>query len=103
MLSYDASMQIAALTPRQDRLEGAIAAALRNRSTRSDLRSTVTQLVDLFRLQSVPPETGVMRIRTVAVRASVALAQSDMAAGDSAAERVAMVVRWATERYDRGD
>ena len=103
MFWHDRSMQITALTPRQDRLEGAIAEALRTRSTRSELRSMVTQLVDLFRLQDVPAEEGVMRIRTVAARASVALAQSDVAAGDAAAERVAMVVKWAAERYHRGD
>ena len=103
MYSYDAPMQVEALTPRQDRLEAAIASALRNQSTRSELRSNVIQLVDLFRLQGVPPEEGVMRVRSMAVRATIALVGSDLAAGDAAAERVSMVERWAIERYRRVD
>ena len=103
MLHNDWSTETTELTPRQDRLESAIVVALQTRSTRSELRSAVTQLVDLFRLQHVPAETGVLRIRSIAVRASAALAQSDPAAGDAAAEQVGMVVRWATDRYWRRD
>lgn len=107
MSPYQASIQTPALTPRQDRLESAMAAALRNRSTRSDLRTSVVKLVDLFRLQGIPPEAGITRVRTVAAHAAAAMPSvADLggeAAGDAPEERVALVVGWATERYHRAD
>lgn len=107
MFSHDTSIQSPAMTPRQDRLEGAIAAALRNRGTRSELRTVVGQLIDLFRLQGIPPEIGIMRVRMVAARATEAMGglpgAGDEAAGDAPEERVALVVRWASERYHRAD
>ena len=103
MLLDTASTPAALLTPRQDRLEGAIAYALRTYSTRSELREAVHRLVDLFRLQGVSPESGVMRIRELAMRGTLAMTDSSSAAGDAPAERVASVVEWARRRYERHD
>jgi hypothetical protein len=68
----------------------------------------VRELVDLFRLQGIPAERGVTRIRTVAMRATVMMSDADPAAddasaGEAPAERIAMIVQWAAQRYRRND
>jgi hypothetical protein len=91
------------LTPRQDRLESAIARVLRARGTRSELREVVYQLADLFRLQGVPPAQGIMRIEDVATRASLTATDIGQAVGDAPADRLTLIARWATHRYSRAD
>lgn len=91
------------LTPRQNRLEGAIVRALLARGTRSELRGAVHQLVDLFRLQGIALEEGVEHIRAVAMRATMMMADTSTSVGDTPAERVASIVQWARQRYGRCD
>lgn len=92
------------LTPRQDRLEAAILHGIRTRTTRSELRESVQHLVDLFRLQGVPAEDGVNRVQVLAARATMDSGQGQQdAAGDTPAERMALVVQWARRRYGRAD
>ena len=89
------------LTPRQDRLEAAIVRVLRSNGTRSELRELVQQYADVARAQSIPPERVIATVKALAQRAS--LASEGTPAGDSAAERVAMMIRWCTARYYRAD
>jgi hypothetical protein len=103
MFPEDVSIHTTVLTPRQDRLERAIAMAMRRRSPRSALRASVQQLVDLFRLQEVPPERGVTRIRALVARAALAAGPDDSPAELALDERLALVVQWATQRYHRAD
>jgi hypothetical protein len=92
------------LTPRQDRIEAAIEKVLRAGGTRSELRELVNQFADLARLQGTPPEHAIGRIKTVAMRASTALADVPApAVGDSVTDRMAMIVRWCASRYFRAD
>lgn len=89
------------LTPRQDRLEAAIVRVLRAGGTRSELRELVQQYADAARAQQIPPERAIATVKALAQRA--ALASEGTAAGDSAPERVAMMIRWCTARYYRAD
>jgi hypothetical protein len=89
------------LTPRQDRIEAAIDRVVRAGGTRTELRDLVYQYADLARVQGIAPERALVAVKRLVERASVALNGS--AAGDSAAERLALVVRWCTARYYRAD
>ncbi|MFL5605929.1 MAG: hypothetical protein ACJ8AD_05750 [Gemmatimonadaceae bacterium] len=89
------------LTPRQDRIEAAIDRVLRAGGTRTELRDLVYQYADLARVQGIAPERALVAMKGLVERSSVALNGS--AAGDSAAERLALVVRWCMARYYRAD
>ena len=89
------------LTPRQDRIEAAIDRVLRAGGTRTELRELVYQYTDLARVQGIAPERALIGMKRIVERASLAVNGS--AAGDSAAERLALVVRWCTARYYRAD
>ena len=94
----------AALTPRQDRLEAAIVAALRANGTRSELRELVDRLSDLFRMTSVPLEHAIGAVRALGIRAAPdMLAQGSTVVGESPDDRMLMMVRWCSLRYLRGD
>jgi hypothetical protein len=103
MFSESVSATLPLLTPRQDRLEAAVVQALRARGTRNELREAVYQLVDLFRLQRIPPAPGIARITDVAVRAARGSTNTEGAPGDSTIDRLTLIARWATLRYSRGD
>jgi hypothetical protein len=89
------------LTPRQDRIEAALDRVLRAGGTRTELRELVYQYADLARVQGIAPERALIAVKRIVERASLAV--SGGAAGDSAAERLALVVRWCTARYYRAD
>lgn len=92
------------LTPRQDRIEAAIQRVLRAGGTRSELRELVHQFADLARLQGIPPERAIARVEEVAARAAdVMVPRAVVAVGDSASDRLAMIVQWCTARYFRAD
>ena len=92
------------LTPRQDRIEASIERVLRARGTRSELRDLVDQFADLARLLDIPAERAVARLKMVAMRAGSAMGEpTTVAVGDTAADRMAMVVRWCAARYFRAD
>lgn len=98
------SISAPALTPRQDRIEASVERVLRNGGTRSELRELVEQFADLARLQGLPPERAVSRIKAVAMRAAMAMAhEPDPPVGDSPSDRIAMIVRWCASRYYRAD
>ena len=90
------------LTPRQDRIDATIERVLRARGTRSELRTAVYEFADLARLQGVSPERAVAQLKTIAMRAAPMLSIEEYA-GDSPADRMAMIVRWCTQRYFRVD
>ncbi len=92
------------LTPRQDRIEAQMVAVLRRGGTRSSLRVVVDELADYARLQGISPEGALTIVRSVAQQAGPEMdARGDSAVGDSAADRVAMMVRWFKSRYHRAD
>ena len=92
------------LTPRQDRIEAQMVAVLRRGGTRSSLRAVVDEFADYARLQGIPPERALTVVRSVAQQAGPEMAaRGDSAVGDSAADRVAMMVRWFKSRYHRAD
>jgi hypothetical protein len=92
------------LTPRRDRIEAQMVAVLRRGGTRSSLRAVVDEFADLARLQGIPAESALSVVRSAAQRAGPELAaRDDSAVGDSAADRVAMMVRWFKSRYNRAD
>jgi hypothetical protein len=92
------------LTPRQDRIEMALIRVLASGGTRSELRNVVDRFADLLRLQSVPCERAIGAMRSVALKA-LDSAPFDVASavGDAPADRLAMISRWCTARYARGD
>lgn len=92
------------LTPRQDRLEAQMVAVLRRGGTRSSLRVVVDEFADFARLQGIPSESALNLVRTVAQRAGPEMAaRGESAVGDSAADRIALMVRWFKSRYYRAD
>lgn len=98
------SISASALTPRQDRIEASVERVLRSGGTRSELRELVEQFADLTRLQGLPPERAVSRIKAVAMRAAMTMThESEPAVGDSLTDRIAMIVRWCASRYYRAD
>jgi hypothetical protein len=92
------------LPSRQDRIEASIVRVLRAGGTRSALRELVYQFADLARIGGVPPELAVDRINAVAMRAVRGMGDPAAAVvGDSAADRISMIVRWCAARYHRAD
>jgi hypothetical protein len=91
------------LTPRQDQLEASIERVLRAGGTRNQLRELVYQYADYGRIQQIPPERVIGMVKAVAMRAASSAAMASQAAGESMAERLAMIVRWCTARYYRVD
>lgn len=91
------------LTPRQDRIESTIERVLRAGGTRSELREAVYQFADHARMQQVPPERAIMRLKAVAMRALPGRERVPDAVGESMADRLVMIVRWCTARYYRVD
>jgi ribosomal protein S28E/S33 len=94
----------ALLTPRQDRIEATITRVLRSGGTRSSLRAAVDQYVDLLRAQGVPGEVAIVRLEALAEQATSSVAVGGpVSVGDSAADRIGMIVRWCARRYYRAD
>jgi hypothetical protein len=92
------------LTPRQDRLEAQMVAVLRRGGTRSSLRVVVDEFADFARLRGIPAESALGVVRSAAQRAGPEMAaRGDSVVGDSAADRIAMMVRWFKSRYERAD
>ena len=92
------------LTPRQDRIEASIVRLLREGGTRSALRESVHAFADLLRQQGIAPERAIVRIKMVASRATPAIAaRAPHSVGDSADDRMSMIVRWCAARYFRAD
>jgi hypothetical protein len=94
----------AQLTPRQDRLEERIVRLLRTHGTRSELREVVHELVDLLRIQRVPPERAIAMVKAVVFRAWPGMAAHGLpAVGDSPADRTELIVAWCAARYYHAD
>lgn len=92
------------LTPRQDRLERAIVNVLRANGTRSELREVVDQLAALLHVQGISADRAEGVVRAIGTRATPFMSPPDEAAvGDSAPDRIAMMVRWCHDRYYRDD
>ena len=85
------------LTPRQDRLEGALVRALVAGAPRSEVREIVREYADLLTMQGVSPDQTISTLQTVARRARPRMRERDESiAGDSADDRMAMIARWCT-------
>ena len=92
------------LTPRQDRIEGAIINALRSGATRSELREQVQDLAQLLRMQGHAPERASARISALGLRAAPLMPSYDSAAaGDAPADRISMMLRWCAAVFSRAD
>ena len=91
------------LTPRQDRIESTIERVLRAGGTRSELRDAVYQFADHVRMQQVPLERVLMQLKAIAMRALSGRVEATDSVGESMADRLVMMVRWCTARYDRVD
>jgi hypothetical protein len=92
------------LTPRQDRLEGALVRALVAGAPRSALREIVRAYADLLSMQGVPPEQTIASLQAVARRARPRMRERDESiAGDSADDRMTLIVHWCTARLYRAD
>src|SRR5689334_13145367 len=88
---------ISPLTPRQDRLEGALVRALVAGAPRSEVREIVREYADLLTMQGVAPERTISALQAVARRARPRMRERDASiAGDSADDRLAMIARWCT-------
>jgi len=94
----------AALTPRQDRIEATIVRLLCARASRSALRDAIEAFADHQRHQGIRPEQAIARLETLASRAMSSVAACEpRGAGDSATDRMSMVLRWCAARYGRAD
>lgn len=92
------------LTPRQHRLEDTILSVLMANGTRSELRELVTELADYFHRQRVPRTRAESVMCEIGARAAPFMrAGNRVAVGESAADRIAMMVRWCRARYSRVD
>lgn len=92
------------LTPRQDRLEGSIVAVLSTHGTRSELRELVHELTDFLRMQGATLERTISVISALGARAIPAMSSyAERVVGDSAGDRIAMMIRWCTARFNRAD
>jgi hypothetical protein len=91
------------LTPRQDRIEAAIAHELRSGGTRSALREAVHRYADHARMQQVPLERAIAMVTAVAARSLPMVDDAAAAVGESPADRLESIVRWFTARYYRVD
>jgi hypothetical protein len=90
------------LTPRQDRLEGALIRALVSGAPRSELREIVREYADLLSMQGVSTERTIASLQSVARRARPRMRERDESiAGDSADDRMALIVRWCASWLDR--
>lgn len=86
------------LTPRQDRLEAALVRALVAGATRSELRDIVREYADLLTLQGESPDRTLASVRTLVRRALPRMHERDASlAGDSGADRQALIERWCLE------
>ena len=86
------------LTPRQDRLEGALVRALVAGAPRSEVREIVREYADLLTMQGVAPEQTISTLQAVARRARPRMRERDESiAGDSADDRMALIARWCSE------
>lgn len=90
---------LAQLTPRQDRIEDALVRALVSRATRSHLREIVHEYTDLQRLQGIAPERIIASLKSLVRRAAPKMpASEDSLVGDSAEDRITLIVRWCSIR-----
>ena len=104
MIDPYASAVTLPLTPRQDRLEASIGTVLRAGGTRSELRELVYQLTDFLRMQGIAMEDAVTVLTRIAGRAGPSRhATGEHAVGESATDRLTMMIRWCASRYQRGD
>ncbi|MEP6619000.1 MAG: hypothetical protein ABJE47_06795 [bacterium] len=91
-------------TPRQARLERGILEALRTSGTRSELRDLVIEFTDYLRVRGITADRAISSLRALGARATPQMIPDDVAAvGDSAADRIGMMIRWCTARYFRAD
>lgn len=92
------------LTPRQDKLEHAIVAALRAGAPRSTLREEVRSLAQLLRMQGHSADRAAGLFETLARRAAPLMPGADAsAAGDAPADRLGMMLRWSAAEFSRSD
>jgi len=95
---------LAQLTPRQDRIEDALVAALASGATRSTLRDLVHEFTDFQRLQGIAPERIIASLKSLVRRAAPRMpAREDSLAGDSPEERLTLIAHWCSARCHRSD
>lgn len=95
------------LTPRQDRIERALARLLRRDATRSELREVVYQYADLHRLQGLAEERAVGQLESLlrGTLAEMGPRHDDTAqpVTDDAAARIPLILHWYRRRFHRAE
>jgi len=85
-------------------VEGALVRALVAGAPRSEVREIVREYADLLTMQGVPPERTIASLQAVARRARPRMRERDASiAGDSADDRMTLIVHWCTARLQRAD
>lgn len=87
---------------RQGRLEQKVAQAIVAAAPRSTIRGAVDELVLHLRRQDIPAERGLAIVMDVASHA-VAIRPADLRPFETPVDCLALVARWAKQRYARGD
>jgi hypothetical protein len=91
-------------TPRQDRLETEILAVLRAGGTRSALRARVEELTMFAKVRGAVLDDVLRTMERIATRVGPELAlRADASVGESAPDRLAMMIRWCKARFRRDD
>ena len=97
---YRAGLALPQLTPRKDRLEAAILGVLRAGGTRSELRELVSEFADYLQMCGVAVDDATSTLRALGTRATPFMNQhGQTAVGDSATDRITMMVRWCADQY----
>lgn len=103
MMDAEIAGSIRPLTPRQDRLEGAIIDVLRTRGTRSSLRVLVEEFADHSRVQGTSLDNALSSMKTLAMRAGPEVGVGGDVVGESISDRITLMARWLRSRYVRAD
>ena len=91
-------------TPRQDRLESEIVGVLRAGGTRSSLRTRVEDFTMFARVRGATFDEIVRTLDGIATKVRPELiARGEAVVGESAPDRLTMMIRWARARFNRAD
>ncbi len=92
------------VTPRQDRLECEITEVLRAGGTRSALRQRVEDFTAFAKVRGASLDEVVHTLERIAARVGPEMVhQGDSQVGESAPDRLTMMVRWCRGRFRRVD
>ena len=92
------------VTPRQDRLESEIVAVLRGGGTRSALREQVELFTVFAKLRGAPLDEVVRTLEKISAHVGPQMvSHGEGVVGESAPDRLTMMIRWSRARFRRSD